>query len=133
MKADQVLKKESIHPTISDPKIYLKFENGHLVLLVSTYMGDSKATGEKMTRLKFLKTLQKHSGMDVKMNIEHSCIHTGIRHRVVDDGKCIVLDQCDYALAIKPLAATYYEKLCDDQPLSEELNACFLTLLGVVA
>eukprot|EP00959_Pyramimonas_sp_CCMP1952_P186827 3906785-Pyramimonas_sp.AAC.1 len=87
MKADQVLKKENIYPTISDPKIYLKFENRQLILRVSTHMDDYKATGEKMTLLKFLKILQKYFGMDVKINIEQSFIHTGIRHRVVDDGK----------------------------------------------
>eukprot|EP00959_Pyramimonas_sp_CCMP1952_P013928 294657-Pyramimonas_sp.AAC.1 len=122
MKADQVLKKESIYLTISDPKICLKFENGHLVLMVSTHMDDYTATGEKMTLLKFFKYCRDISAWTSRC-IEHSFIHTGIRHRVVDDGKCIVLDQCDYASAIKPLAATYYEKLSDDQPLSEELNA----------
>ena len=71
--------------------------------------------------------------MDVKMNIENSFIHTGIRHRVVEDGKCIILDQFDYAAVIKPLADTYFEKLNDAQPLNEELNACFLTLLGAMA
>eukprot|EP00959_Pyramimonas_sp_CCMP1952_P375852 7872279-Pyramimonas_sp.AAC.1 len=81
MKADKVLKQENIKPTISDLKIYLKFENGKLMLMVSTHIDDYKATGERPTLIQFHKMLQKHFGNDAKLNMEESFIHTGIRHR----------------------------------------------------
>eukprot|EP00959_Pyramimonas_sp_CCMP1952_P348546 7301508-Pyramimonas_sp.AAC.1 len=68
MKADKVLKQENIRPTISYPKIYLKFEKGKLVLMVSTHMDDYKPIGEKMTLISFHTMLQKHFGADVKLN-----------------------------------------------------------------
>ena len=53
MRADAVMRENGIMPTTADPKIYLKFDNGVLALMVSTPMDDYKATG-KHPQLKWL-------------------------------------------------------------------------------
>ena len=44
-----------------------------------------------------------------------------------------ILDQNEYAHAIKPVALTELMKLQDDEPLSGLLQTCFMTLLGATA
>eukprot|EP00959_Pyramimonas_sp_CCMP1952_P370611 7762108-Pyramimonas_sp.AAC.3 len=74
--------------------------------------------------MKFHEMRKKEFGRDAKLNIEQTFVHTGIRHRITEEGKCIILDQIDDAAAIKPLAATCFQKMSGTQPLTEELNAC---------
>eukprot|EP00959_Pyramimonas_sp_CCMP1952_P336153 7038895-Pyramimonas_sp.AAC.1 len=97
---------------------YMKSESGRLVVVVSTRMDDYMATGSKPTLLACHNILQKQVGTNVRINAGQSFTHTGIRHRLVGDGKCIILDQFDYAAPIKLLTATHFEKLSDDPPLS---------------
>ena len=43
-RAGQVLKKESVIPTVADPKVYVFFEAGRLALALRAHMDDSKLT-----------------------------------------------------------------------------------------
>ena len=60
MRADAVMKEHDIKPTTADPKIYLKFENNVLVLMVSTHMDDYKATGKHVTLRWLHEILKRH-------------------------------------------------------------------------
>ena len=68
-KVDVTLKKHGMFPTHADKKIYIKHENGVLVLICSAHMDDFKATGD-MKWLEWLQNLlQKDFGAEIKLDL----------------------------------------------------------------
>ena len=143
-RVDQIFRQEGLRPILSDGKIYVRHnEQGQLILQVSAHMDDFKGTGER-AQLEWLRNLlRRHFGENVKMTIEDTFIHTCIRHTVVrekataSDGSTqqfkIVLDQNDYAAALKPVEHHSMASLKDDVNLTGLLFSCYLTLLGALA
>ena len=108
-----------------------------LKMMVSAHMDDFKATGPQ-AYLNWLRgVLSKAFGGDVKMEQESSFSHTGIKHTRVQDkesGKFhYILDQIEYASAIKPVTLPELIRLKDEDPLQGFLQNCFMTLLGATA
>ena len=100
-------------------------------------MDDFKATGPQAYLTWLRDTLSKAFGGDVKMEQEEIFIHTGIKHtRIQAKGSSrfhYILDQIEYAGAIKPVNLPELIKMKDDDPLQGFLQNCFMTLLGAVA
>ena len=80
------------------------------------------------------------------MEQNNEFIHTGIQHTRIEEGHSpvggpnsstnefkYVLDQNDYASAIKPVSLPELMKATDEDSLGGLLLDCVLTLLGVVA
>ena len=158
-KVDEVLVAQDIRPTCSEPKIYLNMgtvakrrpDHVHrpgmgggsvaaratLNMMVSAHMDDFKATGPQAFLNWLRDVLSKAFGGDVKMEQESSFIHTGIKHTRIDDKKSgkfhYVLDQIEYASAIKPVDLPELIRMKDEEPLQGFLHNCFMTLLGATA
>ena len=66
-----------------------------------------------------------------------SFIHTGTNHTRIQDKKSgkfhYVLDQSEYAGAIKPVNLPELIRMKDDETLHGFLHNCFMTLLGATA
>ena len=158
-KVDEVLVAQDIRPTCSEPKIYLNMgtvakkrpddvnrpgmsggsavARATLNMMVSAHMDDFKATGPQAYLNWLRDVLSKAFGGDVKMEQEASFIHTGIKHTRIDNklsGKFhYILDQIEYASAIKPVDLPELIRMKDEEPLHGFLHNCFMTLLGATA
>ena len=132
-RVDGVFRSEKILPTTSEEKLYVKHDDGRLALMTSAHMDDFEATAPG-DRLKWLLALlQKHFGDDVKMKLEASFVHTGIRHLMSKDNRRCELDQHEYASALRPVPESSFRNIRDDEDLPPLLVAAYLCLLGGAA
>ena len=108
-----------------------------LRLMVSAHMDDFKATGSQEYLNWIRDVLSKAFGGDVKMEQHDAFIHTGIKHSRVQPKNSTkfhcILDQIEYAEAIKPVTLPELIKMKDDELLQGFLFNCFMTLLGATA
>ena len=99
-RVDEVFVANDAKPTCSEPKICLRMSGPNdgtrlssrggsatsgpdLILMVSAHMDDFKATGPQASLNLTRDILPRAFGGDVKMEVEASFIHTGVRHTKV--------------------------------------------------
>ena len=123
----QVLQKGGLNFTQTDRQLFVKHENGQLVLLLSVHVDDLKITG-KPDQIKMILELITESFDELKIE-KDNFDHLGLKHTLLSDGSRTI-DQSHYVSELKFIDEVGCKH---DQPVSEDLKSQYLSLLGGIS
>ena len=126
----KVLSKIGLVATQVDAQLFLKHQEGKLVLLVSVHVDDLKLTGLPKEISHAIKALE--SAFDA-MKIERDNFdHLGLRHKLHPDGSRSI-DQNHYVAEMRPIPQADLKLKSPDEPVDATVAQQYMSLLGGIA
>ena len=127
----QFMTAHSLYPTHVDPQIYVRHENGKLVVIASAHVDDIKIAASDTHIKQIIADLEAAFG---KVKVEwNNFTHCGIRHIQDTHDFSISLDQIEYVSALRSVNIVELKGKSDDELLDTRFHNAYMSLLGGVA
>jgi hypothetical protein len=105
-------------------------ENGQLSLLMTVHVDDIKMCGKPSTMSWVVEQLEKQFD-SIKLE-KNNFVHLGLQHTLCND-KSIEISQAHYISELKPIPTDTLKVMPKDEPVNEEFQHLFRSLLGGIA
>ena len=126
----KVLTRIGVTACQGDQQLFQMRENGRLSLLMTIYVDDIKMCGNPQTMSWVVKQLEEQFD-SIKLE-KNNFVHLGLQHTLCKDGS-MEISQSHYISELKPIPTESLKVMPKDQPVNEEFQHLFRSLLGGIA
>jgi hypothetical protein len=126
----KVLTRIGVTACQGDQQLFQMRENGQLSLLMTVHVDDIKMCGKPSTMSWVVEQLEKQFD-SIKLE-KNNFVHLGLQHTLCND-KSIEISQAHYISELKPIPTDTLKVMPKDEPVNEEFQHLFRSLLGGIA